>query len=470
MDRGKNAIDRAQPGAARGRATAFRGRWHGALVGAALLAAASLGYASAGPADAAPGAAAGADQPQPTATPVSIQGYLQPNRPGCGSGNGATLRECGSNDLVWVRAGSTDLSRFMWRDVQIEGVVGRCGLDRYIDLNTIEQIAGCGNQPSDPRKVNLALGRTIVPSTEQPGFAARHVTDGDPLTYWYTPSDDGWLYVDLGQAVTFNEVRLLWGAPQAQQYGIYVWDGERWSLAFQKREAVGGDETVTFARTYARYVLVHLIRSEDPRGGIALREWQIFGVATPNLALGAQVDASSTASAEEAPGKAVDGDERTGWASTSVDPRIWVRVWFPRPTRLSEFRLLWDAAGMADAYWAGFYRGNTVTAWSDRLASRNPRQQLSWPRPIEADAFIVLVDGARAGRVKLLELELYGPEAENRAGLLEGARIELGLPGPALEPFAGAILDGLAWEQVGLSPADVPALPAAPSIEVPGLR
>ncbi len=381
-------------------------------------------------------------QPVPTPTPVVLRGQLWPRRPGCGGVNDGALDEC-TGDFYYVRAGGRDLSAYVG-DVELEGVVGQCGQDRYVELTgRIQRIQRCpGALPA--QKINLALRAPVVASTEQPGQEARNATDGDPLTYWYTPSQNAWLYIDLGQAATFNESRLLWAAPHAVQYALYAWDEATsppgWVMIQGKRGGTS-DDSLTFARAYSRYVLLHLIASSaGGAGGFALREWQIFGVSSPNLALGTQLSASSN---EVDARLAVDGDKRTGWASDAGRDRDypWLRVHFPARTELAEFRVLWDGNAMAPAYWTGFYDGTAVGLWSERLRSRNPTQRLSWISPIEADAFIIMTDGvAPSGFVKLLEIELYGPGIALRLGVgpLAGpldARPD-GLPlGPAARPW-----------------------------------
>lgn len=368
----------------------------------------STGAAADGP------GAAQADQ-QPTPAPTVLTGKLWPKRPGCDGNSDATLSECGTGDFYYVRAGGRDLSSYTWGTVKLQGNVRRCGLDRYIELTSpdILRLPSCGGAPEP--KTNLSWKAAVVPSTEQPGLEAKHVTDGDPTSYWYTPSASAWLYIDLGQSATFNESRLLWTNQSfAVQYGIYIWDEAAsppgWVFIKGKHDG-SSDDTVNFARTYARYVLLHLTGSSKVEGGFGLREWQIFGVSSPNLALGAQMTASSNAADARF---AVDADKRTGWASDAGSDRSypWIRVHFPTRTPLTEFSVLWDGNAMAPAYWAGFYEGKEVTLWSERLRSRNPSQRLSWLEPVGSDAFIIMTDGiAPSGSVKLLELELYGPNA-----------------------------------------------------------
>lgn len=354
------------------------------------------------------------DQPVQTPAPTVLTGKLWPKRPGCDGNRDATLSECGTGDYYFVRAGGRDLSSYVWGTVKLQGIVRRCGLESYIELTgtDIERMPSCGGAPEP--KTNLAWKAAVVPSTEQPGLEAKHVTDGDTLSYWYTPSASAWLYIDLGQAATFNESRLLWtNQAYAVQYGIYIWDEAAsppgWVFIKGKHDG-SSDDTVIFARTYARYVLLHLTGSSAPTGGFGLREWQIFGVSSPNLALGAQMTASSNAADARF---AVDSDKRTEWASDSGSDRAhpWIRVHFPASTRLTEFSVLWDGNAMAPAYWAGFYEGKEVTLWSERLRSRNPSQRLSWLEPIASDAFIIMTDGVpSSGSVKLIEIELYGPD------------------------------------------------------------
>jgi len=357
---------------------------------------------------------------QPTAVPAVLIGDLKPRRAGgCDDSNDGLLEACSNGLVYWVRYGGRDLSRFHFQKVKIEGPVGQCGLDRYVHVSSIEPSQGCAATPPS-RKVNLAKGKPVYAnSTDLPGMEARRANDDDPLTFWFAPGESAWLYVDLGQPTTVNEARLMWAAPHASQYGIFVWDdtlsAPAWVRVFRKD---GGtqDETVAFAPAFARYVMIYLTRSSDATGGFALREWQLFGGSTPNQSLGAQrIDASSVGA--DAP-LAADGDKGTGWQSVpkddaETDGRTWWRVWFTSRTKLSEIRVSWaNRTLMPGAYWGGFYQGREVKDWTSRLVSRNLDQRLSWPGCIEADAFIIMVDGwttRQSSPVKLMEVELYGP-------------------------------------------------------------
>ncbi len=412
------------------------------------MAAAALAGVAAGihaPAAGVGAAAPRVDAPaQPAPTPEVFVGELRAGRPGCAGVTDATLEVCDTHDLLWVQANGLDLRRVMYRTVRIEGFRRGCGAERYVDVQKVEQVDSCDGAAPGPQKTNLSLRRPVVAaSTELPDYPKDRITDDDPLTYWYTPSQDGWIYIDLGQALTFNESHLLWAAQHATQYGIYVWDDgyRNWVRVFQSSDGEA-DEAVSFARAYGRYVLLHLARSSDQAGGFALREWRLFGVETPNLALGQELTASSN-SADA--GLAADGNTSTGWASDAeadrTHPWIWVR--FNDRTRLSEFRLLWDGGGIPGAYFAGFYQDGKVAVWSDRLiSSADPRHRLAWRTPIATDVFLIMIDQLRGAQARLMELELYGPDvvlvndAPARRSPLGDVldRLDLTLPGTGAEP------------------------------------
>ncbi len=391
------------------------GRPRGGRIGLWVLTAALAGTVAGvwAPLPGVDAAARGVDAPaQPAPTPEVFVGELRAGRPGCAGVVDATLEVCDSHDLLWVQANGLDLRRVMYRTVRIEGFRRGCGNERYIDVQKVEQVDSCDGAARGPQKANLSLRRPVVAaSTELPGYPKDRITDDDPLTYWYTPSQDGWIYIDLGQALTFNESHLLWAAQHATQYGIYVWDDgyRNWVRVFQSSDGEA-DEAVSFARAYGRYVLLHLARSSDQAGGFALREWRLFGVETPNLALGQELTASSNGADA---GLAADGNTSTGWTSEAATDRThpWIWVRFNGRTRLSEFRLLWDGGGIPGAYFAGFYQDGKVAVWSDRLiSSADPRHRLAWRTPIATDVFLIMVDQLRGPSARLMELELYGPD------------------------------------------------------------
>ncbi|WP_328463454.1 discoidin domain-containing protein [Streptomyces sp. NBC_00448] len=80
---------------------------------------------------------------------------------------------------------------------------------------------------------DLALHRTATASSTEDGSGngPAHATDGDPNTRWSSAYQDGqWVQVDLGSAVPFDRVVVLWEAAYAKTYTIQTSDdGTTWT-------------------------------------------------------------------------------------------------------------------------------------------------------------------------------------------------------------------------------------------------
>lgn len=394
-----------------------------------------------------------------------FQGRLQSAGAGCPGVDSAVLVSCDGAEVIWVKAvPGVDVSRYFGQLVAIEGSLHPCGSNRYIDMSTLSPLRRCGDAGATiaPETVNLARGRVDWASPDGGaagwmGFAA----DADPASAWVAEGGAAFIRVNLGERRTFNRMRLLWGARHATQYGLYVWDDAdgRWVRFYQKSTG-SADEAITVPRVFGQFVLLQLARSSGPVDGYDLREWEIYGVDTPNLALGSQVQVSSLAVGQ--PGDlAVDADEATAWTSEAGDAHPWIYVRFARPMPLTEFRLVWDQRDKPAVFRVGFYQDGAVKVWSQRLTSTNERQRLAWSTPIVSDAFYLYTEelGAGRGQVSLHDLQLYGS-----AGGLKALLALPGLAGPgspriqALDGLRAAVAPG-----GGLAPlasGDAPILPA----------
>lgn len=370
-------------------------------------------------------ASAEVDQPQQLEI---FQGRLQTARVGCPGVDSAILISCEGAEEIWVKAvPGVDVGRYFGQLVAIEGTLRQCGSNRYIDMNTLSPLRRCGDAGATiaPETVNLALGRVDWASPDGGpqgwmGFAA----DADQASAWTAEGGSAFIRVNLGENRTFNRMRLLWGARHATQYGLYVWDDAdgRWVRFYQKSTG-SPDETVTVPRVFGQFVLLQLARSSGANGGYDLREWEIYGVETPNLALGSQVQVSSQATGQSGD-QAVDADEATAWISEAGDAHPWIYVRFARPMPLTEFRLVWNQRDKPAVFRVGFYQDGTVKVWSQRLTSTSERQRLAWSTPIVSDAFYIYTEelGGSRSQVALHDLQLYGS-----AG---GLGSLLALPGP----------------------------------------
>lgn len=375
-----------------------------------------------------------------------FQGRLQAPRAGCPGVDSAILVSCEGAEELWVKAiPGVDVSRYFGQLVAIEGSLRSCGQNRYIDMNTLSPLRRCGDAGATiaPETVNLATGRVDWASpTGEPdgwmGFAA----DADTSSAWVAPGESAYIRLNLGENRTFNRMRLLWGSRYATQYGLYVWDGAdgRWVRFYQKSSG-GPDEAITVPRVFGQFVLLQLARSSQAGGGFDLREWEVYGVDTPNLALGSQVQVSSQATGR--PGDlAVDADENTAWISEAGEANPWIYVRFARAMPLTEFRLVWDQRDKPAVFRVGFYQDGVIKVWSQRLTSTSERQRLAWGTPILSDAFYIYAEDLGQGRSKvaLHDLQLYG-ESGGQGAVTRAAwapSLSLGSPaGPRIGMMEG---------------------------------
>lgn len=128
---------------------------------------------------------------------------------------------------------------------------------------------------------NLALERPAVASSVAfTGAEALKATDGNTATRWTSrPTDLQWIYVDLGQDRTFNQVVLKWAAAYGQRFGIYYQSSSMcaacWTNVYWTNNGRGGTNTLDFNSVRARYVLLYGATRGDT-GGYALGEFEIY--------------------------------------------------------------------------------------------------------------------------------------------------------------------------------------------------
>jgi hypothetical protein len=377
--------------------------------------------------------------PAPTQPAITLSGQLRRWRAQDGCAGDATVSLCNSPDtLVPVRADpSTNLARYIGQDVVLEGVVTRCegGGGEYVLLSQIRTVNRCDASPPPANPLNLALNAPVTASGDLPGYDKEHLTDGNADTVWYVETaaaeDRAWVYIDFGQPVTFNQMRLYWSEPYATRYVLYVFDRGygQWVPIYQTSGGQGGAEQLSLVRSYGQYALLYLARSSQVTGDFGLKEWEVYGVATPNLVLGQGWNVIVSSTQEGRPGaNAVDGDRRTHWASAVGDTRPYLIARLPGRSNLTEFRLFWESPAFPRVYRVVFYQGQ-VPRWEiSDLRPLIAEQRFSWYNPIPADAFGVFVDAfpEPPGHVALAELELYGPDG--------GARPLAAGDGPGVAP------------------------------------
>lgn len=124
---------------------------------------------------------------------------------------------------------------------------------------------------------NLALDKQAYASSYEDGnasLAPGMATDGNRSTRWSSAfTDNQWLYVDLGEDKSINQVVLRWEAAFADRYDIYVRGANEssWRVVYQTDSADGNIDTISFTPTTARYVAM------VGRHRYAYYGWQQFG-------------------------------------------------------------------------------------------------------------------------------------------------------------------------------------------------
>ncbi|WP_152394480.1 DUF4855 domain-containing protein [Paenibacillus guangzhouensis] len=110
---------------------------------------------------------------------------------------------------------------------------------------------------------NLAENKAVTASSVEvdgPRLAPEKAVDGFSWTRWASYyEDDSWYQVDLGEAKTFDTVRIDWELARAKTYKILVSsDNQNWTSVIKDNNGIitarAGKETVRFEPVTARYV------------------------------------------------------------------------------------------------------------------------------------------------------------------------------------------------------------------------
>jgi plastocyanin len=385
----------------------------------------------------------------PTQVPVVLLGRLD-SHTDTRCDLSAQLRPCDDpTRRIPVRYDFPDAALF-GRDVRLEGVWDTCAAtgERFVWLSQVSVLpGGCGGPTATPSPSptptvrapfspadNLALGRSVTAKRpELPGYEPAKVTDGDPGTMWYSPDQASWIYVDLGeksvgQPWTFNQIRLRWAYPFAEQYGIYIWDDNAWRGVFLADNNRGGEDVRNLAFTESRYVLLYLMRSSLDSGGFALSEIEVYGDDRPNWAKGQPVVVSSETAGREGM-FATDGLQGTWWASRVGDANPWIGVYLPSSIALIDFKLLWTT-DCPQVYSLVFFERGQYTFSAPVRSNGCGLHHFGGSVPVRADTIMVYTHvNSPRGQIGLQEIELYSPGpgvvvAASGAGWLRSARVE----------------------------------------------
>lgn len=124
---------------------------------------------------------------------------------------------------------------------------------------------------------NLAQGKTAYVSSienDDANYAPDHATDGDMTTRWSSAFQDyQWIYLDLGQERSINQIVLHWERAFADQYGLYAWNAtqSQWNELYSTDTSDGDVDTISFTSVTTRYVMLYA------RHRYAYYGWEQYG-------------------------------------------------------------------------------------------------------------------------------------------------------------------------------------------------
>jgi hypothetical protein len=82
---------------------------------------------------------------------------------------------------------------------------------------------GAGDEPVATTSEPLITATATASSVQAAGFEAAKAVDGNLTTRWSSKFDDAeWIYVDLGSAQPFDDVKLYWENAYAATYSLQV--------------------------------------------------------------------------------------------------------------------------------------------------------------------------------------------------------------------------------------------------------
>ena len=230
------------------------------------------------------------------------------------------------------------------------------------------KIDGLSTEPEQPTtpdtletKIISTGCKTVTSGSENDVFGGKNAVDGDKGTRWSSNfADDAWIYVDLGKTYSVNKVVLTWEGAYGKAYKIQTsTDGKTWKTVKNVTNGKGGEETVAFNSTDARYVRMQGVERALPYG-YSLWEMEVYGKVSgsasdgsnnedssvpsdTNVAKSAKTTSSGNETDAMAAKYAVDGDNGTRWSSNFVDD-AWLLVDLGKAYTINKVVLNWEGA------------------------------------------------------------------------------------------------------------------------------
>jgi hypothetical protein len=132
-----------------------------------------------------------------------------------------------------------------------------------------------------PPMVDQALNQPVVASSVVNGNVASNAVDGDYTTIWQSaPSNNQWIYVDLGSVLNATGVYLNWGADYGHEYMVQISnDATNWMNVYTNNTGSGGIDRIGITAK-GRYVRMLGLQS-GTGNGYDLLDFTVTVVAQP---------------------------------------------------------------------------------------------------------------------------------------------------------------------------------------------
>ena len=208
-------------------------------------------------------------------------------------------------------------------------------------------------EETDAKAITKGITATASGS-ESDAMAAKYAVDGNTGTRWSSNfADDAWITLDLGKTYKISKVVFNWEGAYGKAYKIQTsMDGKTWTTVNNVTNGKGGEETVPFTQTEARYVRMQGVERALPYG-YSLWEMTVYGIASgssdtsvpsgTNVAKEATATASGSESDAMAAKYAVDGDDGTRWSSNFADD-AWLALDLGEAYTINKVFLNWEGA------------------------------------------------------------------------------------------------------------------------------
>jgi hypothetical protein len=175
-------------------------------------------------------------------------------------------------------------------DGGVDDLTGLSGTGRYVRVlgtrrgtqwgYSLFSLEVYGNLVRSVSAADLAAHQPAFASStafSDPTYAASNAVDGNPTTRWSSQfGDPQWIYVDLGQPVVLDSVRLSWESAYAADFQIQVSDDTtNWTTVQSVTNNAGGINDLAVSGT-GRYVRMYGTR-RGTQWGYSLWSFEVYG-------------------------------------------------------------------------------------------------------------------------------------------------------------------------------------------------